>query len=65
MRTRALSGPEHRLDVGFSLRGDYAARNLPHGIFGQSFSSTGPLYGKVDNYPHSGHFVTSAQVRGS
>ena len=38
-RTYAIAGPEHRVDVGFSLRGDYAARYLPHGIFGQSFSS--------------------------
>jgi len=60
-----IAGPEHRLDIGAGVKGDYAERFQPHGIFGQSFSSTGPLYGKVDNYPHSGHFVTSAQARGS
>ena len=60
-----IAGPEHRLDIGFSIKGDFAERFRPHGIFGQSFSSVSPLHGKVDDYPHSGHFVTSAQARGS
>ena len=30
-RTFAVAGPQHRLDVSFSVHGDYAARNLPHG----------------------------------
>jgi len=60
-----IAGPEHRLDIGFSIKGDFAERFRPHGIFGQSFSSISPLHGKVDDYPHSGHFVTSAQARGS
>ena len=60
-----IAGPEHRLDIGFSIKGDFAERFRPHGIFGQSFSSVSPLHGKVDDYPHSGHFVTSAQAQGS
>ena len=64
-RTYATSGPEYRIDVGFTLRGDYAARNLPHGIFGQSFSSPMPRYGRKDVYPWEGHFTTSAMAEGA
>ena len=60
-----IAGPEHRLDIGFRVKGDYAARFLPHGIFGQSFSSTEPRHGKVDAYPHSGHFRTTAMAEGA
>ena len=31
--TQARKGPEHRLDVSFTLRGDYVQRNLPHGDY--------------------------------
>ena len=47
MPTMATKGPEHRLDVSFSARRDFAARALPHGIFGQSFSSPLPRFGKA------------------
>jgi hypothetical protein len=63
--THAMSGPEHRLDVGFTVRGDYVARNLPHGIFGRSFSSPEPRHGKVDRYPLHGEFTTSAMAEGA
>ena len=35
-----ISGPRHRLDLTLSDAGDAAARDLPHGLVGQSFSST-------------------------
>ena len=63
--TKAIEGPSHRLDFSFNLKGDYAARNLPHGIFGQSFSSAKPLNGKRDWYPRSGRFTTSAMAEGA
>lgn len=64
-RTYASMGPLHRVDIGFVLRGDYAARHLPHGIVGQSFSSALPRHGRVDVYPPEGHFTTSAQAEGA
>jgi len=64
-RSYATAGPEHRLDLGFSAMGDFAARNQPHGLFGQSFSSPLPRVGKVDVYPTSGHFRTSAMAEGA
>ena len=60
-----VSGPKHRLDVSFSARGAAAARSKPHGIIGQSFSSTAPRWGKKDRYPLQGAFKTSAQAEGS
>ena len=60
-----LSGPAHRLDLTFSAKGDAAARGLPHGIIGQSFSSTAPRFGKVDEYPEEGHFRTTAMAEGA
>jgi len=64
-RTLAISGPEHRLDVSFTVRGDYARRYRPHGIFGQSFSSPVPRRGRQDIYPWEGHFRTSAMAEGA
>ena len=57
-----LSGPRHRLDVSFSAKGDGAARSVPHGIVGQSFSSLAPRYGRTDQYPERGVFRTSAMA---
>lgn len=60
-----ISGPKHRLDVSFSGRGDAAARSLPHGIIGQSFSSLTPRYGLLDKYPDAGNFTTVAMAEGA
>ena len=60
-----VSGPRHRLDVSFNAKGDAAARDLPHGLIGQSFSSTAPRYGAVDFYPANGLFTTAAQAEGA
>jgi len=60
-----ISGPEHRLDVDFSAKGEAAARSRPHGIVGQSFAWTGPRDGKIDDYPEQGHFTTSAMAEGA
>ena len=60
-----VSGPKHRIDVSLSARGDAAARSLPHGLVGQSFSSTAPRHGKKDLYPIAGSFKTSAQAEGA
>jgi len=60
-----VRGPAHRLDVVLSSEGDAAARALPHGVIGQSFSSPLPRNGKVDDYPPSGHLTTSAQAEGA
>ena len=68
-RSYATTGPSHRLDVSFNVRGDYAARNLPHGLFGQSFSSAAPREGLTDVYPErpgpGEHFVTKAMAEGA
>ena len=60
-----ISGPAHRLDVGFSSIGDAAQRSLPHGIVGQSFSNNAPRVGKLDSYPKAGRFATSAMGEGA
>ena len=60
-----VSGPRHRLDLAFRAKGQGAARYLPHGIVGQSFSTPTPRFGKVDRYPASGHFVTTAMAEGA
>ena len=60
-----LSGPRHRLDVSFSAKGDGAARSVPHGIVGQSFSSMEPRGGKLDVYPEEGEYTTSAMAEGA
>ena len=36
-----VSGPEHRLDIGFYARGDAPYRDSPHGIIGQSYATRG------------------------
>ena len=59
------SGPKHRIDVSLSARGDAAARSLPHGLVGQSFSSSAPRWGKKDLYPLAGSFKTSAMAEGA
>ena len=59
------SGPSHRLDLTFKQIGDAAARSLPHGIIGQSFSTNGPRHGKRDVYPSSGRIATSAMAEGA
>ena len=59
------SGPSHRLDLTFKQIGDAAARSLPHGIIGQSFSTNGPRHGKQDVYPSSGRIATSAMAEGA
>jgi len=57
-----VSGPTHRLDLTFKPVAGAAARALPHGLVGQSFSSAAPRNGKVDSYPLSGRFTTSAMA---
>ena len=59
------SGPTHRLDLTFKEIGNAAARSLPHGIIGQSFTTNAPRRGKQDVYPASGRFATSAQAEGA
>ena len=63
--THASVGPEHRIDVNFHIDGSWAERNAPHGIFGQSIASPLPRNGKLDLYPHKGHFRTSAMAEGA
>ena len=60
-----ISGPQHRLDLGFHSIGDVAARSRPHGLIGQSYSSPLPRNGKTDNYPAEGYFKTSAMAEGA
>jgi len=41
-------------------------RLLPHGLVGQSFSSSvEPRLGKIDVYPATGRFTTSAMAEGA
>ena len=35
------------------------------GIFGQSFCTTAPRIGRIDIYPHEGHFTTAAMAEGA
>ena len=61
-----IAGPEHRLDLGFSARGDAPSRDRPHGIVGQSYAAPfHARHGKKDLYPWSGHYTTSAQAEGA
>ena len=60
-----IAGPAHRLDVSLRARGGVAARHLPHGLVGQAFASTEPRHGRVDEYPASGTFRTSAMAEGA
>jgi len=60
-----LSGPEHRLDISMHAKGTAAAVGRPHGVVGQSFSSLEPRYGKIDLYPETGSFTTSAMAEGA
>ena len=47
-----LAGPEHRLDISFSARGDAPSHDRPHGIIGQSYATPGlERHGKKDAYP--------------
>ena len=60
-----VSGPAHRLDVSIRGVGDAAARSLPHGLIGQSFSSPAARKGKLDAYPLLGRMRTSAMAEGA
>jgi len=61
-----ISGPRHRLDLGFrAMAEDTAARLLPHGIVGQSFATPTWREGMVDIYPASGSFTTTAMAEGA
>ena len=60
-----VAGPMHRLDISFSAAREEPARSLPHGIIGQSFSSSAPRQGRVDEYPAEGHFTTQAMAEGA
>lgn len=61
-----IAGPKHRLDVSFSAAdGEAPARDLPHGIIGQSFASVAPREGRVDVYPAAGRFTTSSMAEGA
>ena len=59
-----IQGPQHRIDVGFTARGDAPARDKPHGIIGQSFATAGLVRnGKRDVYPFAGDFTTTGLRR--
>ena len=59
-----IAGPKHRLDIGFSARGDAPSRDRPHGIIGQSYATPGLVrHGNEDKYPC--HYTTSAQAEGA
>ena len=61
-----IAGPAHRLDIGFTARGDAPSRDMPHGIIGQSYATPGRVRnGKVDQYPFSGYYITNAQAEGA
>jgi len=65
-----VTGPRHRVDIDFSEAGgeQAAARDLPHGLVGQSFSQfspPSPRLGRVDEYPTEGHVTTSAMAEGA
>ena len=60
-----ISGPLHRLDVSFHAKDNADSRSLPHGLVGQSFSSTASRWGNVDEYPAEGHFTTAAMAEGA
>jgi len=60
-----ISGPLHRLDISFHAKDNAASRSLPHGLVGQSFSSTASRWGNVDEYPAEGHFTTAAMAEGA
>ena len=61
-----VAGPKHRLDIGFSARGDAPSRDRPHGIIGQSYATPGLVrHGNEDKYPLAGHYTTSAQAEGA
>ena len=61
-----LAGPEHRLDISFSARGDAPSHDRPHGIIGQSYATPGLVrHGNEDKYPWAGHYTTSAQAEGA
>lgn len=59
-----IAGPRHRVDIHYAARGA-AVAGLPHGIIGQSFASSTPRSGRVDLYPSSGNFTTSAMAEGA
>ena len=61
---RKWLSPTLRLDVAFSGKAGASAR-LPHGIIGQSFASTAPRNGMLDDYPGEGEFTTTAQAEGA
>ena len=60
-----IAGPRHRLDISFSARGEAPVLGPPHGLIGQSFASDMVRSGKVDIYPRSGEFTTSAMAEGA
>jgi len=60
-----VTGPTHRLDLTFKEAAGAAARTLPHGIIGQTFSSSAPRHGKQDVYPEFGRVATSAMAEGA
>ena len=55
-------GTAHRLDVRVSPRGAWSVP--PHGILGQSYGRS-RRDGRVDVYPESGEFTTSAMAEGA
>ena len=58
-----MSGPTHRLDIEFSYLSQSSAD--AHGLIGQSIADPLPRYGRLDVYPDSGTFTTSAQSEGA
>ena len=61
-----IAGPRHRLDISFTATGETSVIGPPHGIIGQSFATPGVARnGKIDIYPYSGEFTTSAQAEGA
>jgi hypothetical protein len=56
-----VRGPFVRLDVSFGKK-----THVPsHGIVGQSYMSSKPVFGKRDVYPESGEFTTKAMAEGA
>ena len=56
----AATGGSARVNVSMSVTG-----RAPLGLVGQAFASTEPRHGRVDEYPASGTFRTSAMAEGA
>jgi len=64
----SVSGPTKRLDISSALNQkgvDYLYGAGYHGLLGQAFMKHERVDGRVDVYPSSGRFKTSAQLEGA